>query len=243
MNKLRILKVKDKSEKHYVNNGKLFNLPSSIIIAGKSMLSGKSNMILNILLRPEFKFGKHFKGENIYIVSPSTDTDYKLKTLIKQKDIPESNIFTEYSEEGLEAVSDHIREVYEEDPSAHQLIIFDDASYSGVFKKRRFGVLAKMFQNSRHEQLSIIATTQTYTDIGNNLRSNSNILILFGTSDRILDTIADENAYSISKKNFKLLFKHYTKKRHSFIVINYQNPLEERYLDSDFNPIDVNEFK
>ena len=243
MNKLRILKVKDKSEKHYVNNGKLFNLPSSIIICGRSLISGKSNMILNIILRPEFKFGKHFKGENIYVVSPSTDTDYKLKTLIKQKDIPQSNLFSNYSEEGLEAVSEHIREVYEEDPSAHQLIIFDDASYSGVFKKKRFGVLAKMFQNSRHEQLSIIATTQTYTDIGNNLRSNSNILILFGTSDRILDTIADENAYAMSKKSFKEMFKQYTKKRHSFIVINYQNPLEERYLDSDFNPIDVNEFK
>ena len=241
MNKLRILKVKDKSEKHYINNGKLFNLPSSIIIAGKSMLSGKSNMILNIILRPEFKFGKHFKGENIYIITPTLD--YKIKTLMKQKDIPDSNRFPDYSEEGLEALSDHIKEVYEEDPSTHKLIIFDDASYSGIFKKKRFGVLAKMFQNSRHEQLSIIATTQTYTDIGNNLRSNSNILILFGTSDRILDTIADENAYSISKKNFKLLFKHYTKKRHSFIVINYQNPLEERYLDSDFNPIDVNEFK
>ena len=80
-------------------------------------------------------------------------------------------------------------------------------------KKKRFGVLAKMFQNSRHEQLSIIATTQTYTDIGNNLRSNSNILILFGTSDRILDTIADENAYAMSKKAFKQMFKKYTKKK------------------------------
>tara|TARA_R110002096_G_scaffold41594_2_gene112399 strand:+ start:852 stop:1580 length:729 start_codon:yes stop_codon:yes gene_type:complete len=239
MNKLKILKVKDKSEKHYIHNGKLFDLPSSIIICGRSLISGKSSIILNLLLRKEFKFGQHFKGENIYIVSPSTDTDYKLKTLIKQKDIPESNIFTEYSEEGLEAVSDHIREVYEEDKSVHQLIIFDDASYSGVFKKKRFGILAKMFQNSRHEQLSIIATTQTYTDIGNNLRSNSNILILFGTSDRILDTIADENAYAMSKKAFKEMFKKYTKKKHSFIVINYQNNIEERYLDSDFNPIDI----
>ena len=239
MNKLKILKVKDKSEKHYIHNGKLFDLPSSIIICGRSLISGKSSIILNLLLRKEFKFGQHFKGENIYIVSPSTDTDYKLKTLIKQKDIPESNIFTEYSEEGLEAVSDHIREVYEDDKSIHQLIIFDDASYSGVFKKKRFGVLAKMFQNSRHEQLSIIATTQTYTDIGNNLRSNSNILILFGTSDRILDTIADENAYAMSKKAFKEMFKKYTKKKHSFIVINYQNNIEERYLDSDFNPIDI----
>ena len=53
MNKLRILKVKDKSEKFYVNNGKLFNLPSSIIICGRSLISGKSNMILNIILRPE----------------------------------------------------------------------------------------------------------------------------------------------------------------------------------------------
>ena len=59
MKPINMLKVKDKNEKYYKPNGRLIDYPASVILAGKSMISGKSNALTNLLLRKEFKFEKH----------------------------------------------------------------------------------------------------------------------------------------------------------------------------------------
>ncbi len=75
----RILKVKDDSDKFH-KAMPTFDIPFKLLINGKSQLSGKSTVLLSILLNPEFGYDKIFKGENIYIVSEN-DLDQKLKLL------------------------------------------------------------------------------------------------------------------------------------------------------------------
>ena len=93
MDKFQILKMKDKSDKLHIDKKLLFNLPMKVAIVGRSQLSGKTNMVSNFLLREIF-YKNDFAPEDIYIISPSLNTDRKLKTLIEERDIPDENLFT-----------------------------------------------------------------------------------------------------------------------------------------------------
>ena len=50
----KILKVIDKSDTYYTPLDGIPDLPVRMAVIGKSQLSGKSTIILNLLLRPEF---------------------------------------------------------------------------------------------------------------------------------------------------------------------------------------------
>ena len=58
---LSILKVVDKTDSYYTAVPNLFDLSFRLLIVGKSFLSGKSTVILNLLLRDRY-YKKHFDG-------------------------------------------------------------------------------------------------------------------------------------------------------------------------------------
>ena len=111
--KLQIYKVKDKSDSYNQDHGILFSTPTRLIISGKSQLSGKTSLITNMLARESFYLNT-FKGENIYIFSPSVSTDEKLKKIINIKEIPSTNIIEGFDEEILEEIYKNIEEDYKE---------------------------------------------------------------------------------------------------------------------------------
>ena len=111
--KFQIHKMKDSGEKHYTAIANLFDLSFRVLIVGKSQLSGKTNIVGNLLLKEEYYKGK-FDSEDIYIVSPSTKVDKKIQLIIKQLDIPEENVFTTYDEEVLEVLYDVLEDDYKE---------------------------------------------------------------------------------------------------------------------------------
>ena len=131
MPKKNILKVKDKSDSYYTEMDKLFNLPYKLLINGKSQLSGKTTIILNLILRNAY-YREKFDGENIFIVS-NNKLDNKLKILMEQKDIPKAN-YMKYDEDELEILYDQLEdefleEVNEKKKPSNRLIIFDDVAY------------------------------------------------------------------------------------------------------------------
>jgi hypothetical protein len=230
---IEIYKVKDKSEKNYVAKGDMFDLPMRLLIVGKSFLSGKTNLLTNLLLQDDSRLYKdNFKGENIYIFSGSLGTDKKLKTIIRQLDIPESNLFNEFDEDTLEALLDITKDNYDESMEEGEkpemnLFILDDLSYGGHLKKHKNGAIAKLFCNGRHFLASVILTSQKYTDILPTCRENASGVILFKCSDRQLDTISEDHNYlTQGKKQFKIMFREATTEPHAFLVVNYSNPPE-----------------
>ena len=86
-----MLKVKNAGDKHYTEKEQIFDLPMKLLISGRSQLSGKSTIILNLLLLDQW-YNKDFKGDHIWLISPSVKVDQKLKTLIEEKEIPPMNI-------------------------------------------------------------------------------------------------------------------------------------------------------
>ena len=106
-----ILRMKDKFQSLKIKVPTIFDLPSRLLIVGKSELSGKSNLIANLILREKF-YRKYFNPENIIIVCQSSSLDDKWKTMITELDIPDMNIIKRFNETKLEALYDLVKEEY-----------------------------------------------------------------------------------------------------------------------------------
>tara|TARA_R110000796_G_scaffold64481_1_gene149464 strand:+ start:111 stop:848 length:738 start_codon:yes stop_codon:yes gene_type:complete len=242
MNKsYNILKVRDKNDSYYTPVDRLFDLPFRLLINGKSQLSGKTTIILNLLLNPEFGYDKLFDGDDITIVS-NNKLDNKLSMMADKLDIPDENRI-EFDEDHLQILYEDMEEQFQEDVAdglkpKNKLIIFDDCGYSGSLRSYNKGnIIDKMICNGRHLNLSQIYTSQRFSQCSTCLRTNLTGAIMFSTSMKELELIAEDFNYMDNKKSFIKTFRSTTAKPRSFMVINFSNPPAEMYLDTKFEPI------
>ena len=245
---LKVLRMKDSNESFHRKKGLLLDLPFKLGIFGKSQLSGKTNFLGWFLLYDDNRlYLNEFEGENIYLISASAKTDDKLKTLILNKDIPSSNIFTKYDEDVIETLYEILEENFhsacdkyketkkDEDRPVHNLMIFDDMSFGQNFKNS--GILEKIFCNGRHTLTSSIITAQKYTQIPTCIREQLTGAVLFSSSEKQLELMTEDHNYLQNKKEFKKLFRENTAKKHDFLFINYSNDIKDRYMNSNFESI------
>jgi len=236
-----ILKVKDKTDSYYTHLDDIFDIPMRLIIVGKSFLSGKSTVILNLLLRDNF-YKDHFDGEDIYIVS-NNKMDAKMRILKKEKDIDSSH-FVEFSEPNLEAIYEEVEEkvleaVAENKKPPNSLIVLDDVAFTGALKEKVNGTLSRIACNGRHINLSMIVTSQKYSQLSTVIRTNVSGAILFGNSAREVEAMEQDLNYLDSKKQFVKMFRDTTKGKNKFMVVSFSN--DEIYLDSEFKVIQLGE--
>ena len=232
-----ILKVKDDSDKFH-KAMPTFDIPFKLLINGKSQLSGKTTIVLNLLLNPQFGYSNKFDGEDIYIISDNK-LDNKLKMLAEYKEIPDTNIMG-YDENVLDMLYDTLEEAFmeekEEGNIKNRIIIFDDVGYSGNLKNKNFGIISKLVANGRHLNLSQIYTSQRFTMLSTTVRSNITGAILFNTPAKELELIAEDFNYLDNKKDFIEMFRRETKEPRSFLVVNFTNK-GGLYMDKDFKTI------
>ena len=202
-----ILKVKDDSDKFH-KAMPTFDIPFKLLINGKSQLSGKTTIVLNLLLNPQFGYADKFDGEDIYIISDNK-LDNKLKMLAEYKEIPDTNIMG-YDENVLDMLYDTLEEAFmdekQEGMVKNRIIIFDDVGYSGNLKNKNFGIISKLVANGRHLNLSQIYTSQRFTMLSTTVRSNITGAILFNTPAKELELIAEDFNYLENKKEFVWVF-------------------------------------
>jgi hypothetical protein len=241
MSKYEILEFKDTFNKNKIRFNKIFDLPMRLVIVGKSELSGKGNLLTNLLLRDKF-YKSYFKGENIYIISPTSRIDLKMKTIITQLDIPDENVYSSYDEDELNMLYDMIKDEQNERKEnnkkmEHYLFIFDDVGFDGSLKgKGKKSFINKLYMNGRHLFISSISIIQKYSDISTGVRENATGLVLFECTNKQLELIYED--HSITDKNtFIRMFRQATREPHSFMVINYSNPKNERFLNNNFTPL------
>lgn len=237
MSDYTILKIKDKSDSYYTHLKDIFDIPFRLIIVGKSFLSGKSTVILNLLLRDTF-YKDHFKGDNIYIVS-NNKMDMKMQILKEEKEVPSEN-FMEFSESNLEMIYEKIEEdameaVNDNKKPVNSLIVLDDCAFGGDLKSKTNGTLSRIMCNGRHVNLSCIVTSQKYTQLSTTVRSNASGAILFGNSMKEVDSMEADLNYLDNKRDFVKLFRKATDGRNKFLVVNFSN--DDIYLDSEFKVI------
>lgn len=237
MTDYKILRVNDTTDSYYTKKKDIFDLPFRLLIVGKSFLSGKSTVILNLLLREKF-FKNDFKGENIFIISNNA-MDNKMRILKTEKDVDPHN-FMEFSESNLEAVYEEVEEraleaISEGKKPPNSLIVIDDVAFSGGLKEKMNGTLSRIFCNGRHINLSVIVTAQKHSQLSTTMRANASGAILFSNSMNEVEAMAQDFNYLDSKKEFVKLFRETTKKRNSFLVVNFSEDCI--YQDSEFKPL------
>jgi hypothetical protein len=244
--KYKILKMKDVSDRHITKKEAIFDLPMRLLIVGKSG-DGKSGFLGNLLLRDEF-YKKDFLGDNIFIFSGSVNGDKKLNTMITELDIPETNVFSGYSEEELDAVYEHLQEQFNENvdekitdkTQLNSLIIMDDLAYNNSFKDSgKNDMVRKVYMNGRKYNISIIILSQKYTSVSTSVRENITGLILGKSSNKQLDVVATDHNYLRGKnstKTFIDMVHKTTDTPYSKFIINFSN--KNIYLDTDFESIE-----
>mgnify|MGYP003658499590 CR=1 FL=1 len=232
-----ILKVNDMTDSYYTKKEDIFDLPFRILIVGKSFLSGKSTVILNLLLREKF-FKNDFDGDNIFIVSNNA-MDNKMRILKKEKDVDGGN-FMEFSESNLDAIYEEVEEraleaINDGKKPPNSLIVIDDVAFSGGLKEKINGTLSRIFCNGRHINLSIIVTAQKYSQLSTTMRSNCSGAMLFNNSMHEVDAMSQDLNYLDSKKDFISLFRKTTRGKNKFLVVNFSE--DGIYQDSEFRAL------
>lgn len=245
--KHKILKVKDKTDKNVIELGDLFNVNFRLLLVSKSG-GGKSNYLTNILLSNNLPYKNIFKGEDIYLIAPNVMADEKMKMIIEEKDIDESNLIDTCDDDTLSILYESLIEKFTEakandEPIPHSLIVIDDFGFSGQFSNQnRFGMTQKLFCNSRKFGVSIIVLIQQYSQASNAIRSNATGMVLFNQSNAELELIEKENNYIETKKQFVKMFRAQVKERHDCLTINYSNKHDRMYLTCDFEEIDYSKY-
>jgi len=235
--KYEILKVRDPSDKNHIKIPILADLPFKLAIVGRSQVSlGKTSIILNLFLRKKF-YRDYFDGENIYIIS-NNSVDKKLEIMMEELEIPDSN-FMEFDENKLEALYDLLEEQHmEEKKKLQKLLIFDDVAYSNGLKGSQTGVISKLVMNGRHILVNSIFTTQKYSLLGTNIRSQLTGIFIGSTSTKELELLETDMNYLEDKKKFIKIMRENTKGR-NFVFINHTNDDENgMYLNSNFEKIE-----
>jgi len=87
--------------------------------------------------------------------------------------------------------------------------------------------------NGRHAGLSSIFTTQKYSLLGTNIRSQLTGALLGNASSKEIELIETDLNF-INKKDFIKMYRANTNKR-DFLVVNFTN--DTMYMDKNFNNI------
>ena len=240
----KIQRLKDKSDNNVIDKGLIDNVPFRTIICGASGL-GKTNFLANMILKNEW-YNKEFYGDDIYIFSPLKN-DNKMNTIISQKEIPEENVFTEFDDDILKEIYDLSVREFEERTNAkkriyNKLIILDDLSYSGVLKEKQMGQINRVFCNGRKHNISIIITSQKYTQISTVARCNFTSAVLYNTSNSQVEAIENDVNFLKSKKAFKNLFRENVVQKRDFLYVCFSNEKKDMYLSSEFKVIDQDKY-
>jgi len=234
----KIRKVIDKSDSQVIDMGILPNVRFFGMLVGKTGAS-KTTLLINMLLNPEFGYDKIFK--EIYVFSGSLNSDKKLQTLIEAKDIPQSNLYSEYDNDLLHNLYEKLEQEYNErdvndEPTEYPLIILDDLSFA-MGRGKEFNALTRLAQNSRKLGISVLITTQHYSQIPLAVRNNISFAVLYATSSKNLAIIEEEHNYLKSRREFNNMWKENVLGKRDFIVVNYDNDKNQIYLNKEFELI------
>lgn len=227
-----------------LRNKDLPGFPSTILAVGKPG-SGKSNLLMNMLLR-EVYWLKFF--DKIYLLGPTVKTD-KLFAEIK---VPDDQIVTKPAEfiEKLTEWVDAQKEATKNDPKTAPkcLFIFEDITayrYNGVQNNPEF---TRCFTTIRHHKATAYANVHAYSRLERTARINCMHIMVFPVSRSDIKQIYMEYAnHYLDEDDFVEMCKFaWTKDEENakpFLYINMYADDAQRFRKCFTQIIDVSKFE
>jgi hypothetical protein len=137
--------------------------------------SGKSNVIKNLICRPEFGY-KDYYDSNIFIISQTIHMD----PIWKDIDIPKAHLYDTYTD----ALVTNLMH-YSKRSKNGILLILDDMITSDVaVNNKNDNLLKTLFFQGRHYKMSLVLVSQKLKAIPLCLRINASHLICFNLNNR-----------------------------------------------------------
>ena len=207
---------------------------SSVIFNGRSG-SGKSNLLINLLSRPEF-YGRTKPDDEksgyfdlIFLFSPTADGGDDLVRFLK---IPEKRVFTNLDTRILDNILQTQKDLISTKgivKSPKILIIFDDIqSNSGKFMNSPS--FLKCFIQARHLNVSTFLCSQSWTKTPRACRLQANNIFFFPSSGSEVELLVKEFCPPHrTKKDFQAIVEKATGEQYQFLHLNMRQPPEKRF--------------
>jgi hypothetical protein len=232
-------KLSKQDIKENINSHCIPKHPARVLFNGSSG-SGKSNLIISMLTRPEF-YLNYF--DYVFILSPNFDRDDSYrhidKLIAKQQRTKKGTIFQTYEKYDAEEMSQiiaELNEAVEKLPKSKRkrvLFLLDDILEDKALLNSSF--LSLLFTRGRHLNASIWFSTQSYKSTPRKLRLQLSDVILF--SPRNLSEkkmIYEEFSAGLSPDMFDAIVDMIFSKPFSFLVIRPNQTDKKRKLSMCF---------
>ena len=180
---LKIQNMGLKKVTHPLKYSFLPNLPMRMLVVAPSN-GGKSNMLKNLLLRPEFGYRDYFTDSktgalNYFVFSLTLGADHTLDELVDQ--LPKFHAYREWDDTIIRDIMEYSRLKTERGV----LLLLDDMiADTKVFNKCSGNLLNELAFMGRHHKVSFILTTQSYTSIQRPIRINTSTVIAFNLKNK-----------------------------------------------------------
>jgi Cdc6-like AAA superfamily ATPase len=197
--------------------------PANMAIIGKKGC-GKTTLLLNILMRKESPWFKHF--DRIYIISPTAHKDPKVKELLDDVGHEQhwENLDEQTLQEVLDTIEAHIEEYQKKkknkDKKPNSLLIIDDSIHQMVAKKQ-IRLLCRLVTQNRHIGLTTLFSVQKWNAfIPPVIRSNLDVIAFYRTDNKkelnsfVEEMPSDEDATLA-------MYRFATNEPYSFLLANF----------------------
>lgn len=235
---------------------KLLKPPFRLSVVGFSG-AGKTNIIKNFI----FHFYKKYFDEFYFFLGSKDEQklfkDLSKKHICKKRKKTKQKLEKQFFQENVDSDDDDydekiniistfddmelhnlIDEIEEDEDAPRVLMLFDDMIFSNISNRHKLNSLDRLFMNGRHANISTIIASQKYTSLNQSSRCiNCSMIILFGLNAKELKQASEEHSNLLTPDEFIKMYKEYTKEPYSFIAINYQQNVKDRFYDSKFNKI------
>jgi hypothetical protein len=229
----KVYRNKDKEKKYNISSD--LHYPFRICILG-STGSGKTNLLMNLIFEEYAKILKR-----VVLMAGKPDTIGEMKSLHNEnKPSFDMELFNKYNDQKVNEIMDKVEEDHKE-----TVFIFEDLTAFNVFKKNSNNAIDRILMNGRQSLASAIFTAQYYKNLHGSARSiNCSMLILFEVpDDEEKEKIYKEHKNGLSKEQFFKLLEEHTSEKFSFLAIDYTQPKESRFRDTNLNVIDLSKIK
>lgn len=209
--------------------------PSFRMVCYAPSYSGKSYMINDLITNPEYGYKKIFKPNQIFIMSPTYESDDSYKELKKYMTGHEDNVIDNFDEGFIKNITAFQQSKKKEGKARPVLLLVDDL-ITAVNSKRQ-NEMVNLFIKGRHSFISIILTSQKYKMVPSGIRVNADSMIWFSNnmnkkelldiSDECADDVFIPLTEDLRKNNYF---------QYDFIYCNMKKPYNERYY-RNFNEV------